>query len=247
MDLAVIWERVLEHLRGSTSAHVPAGTAWLAGALVAAAAVVVVPPVWRRVRTVVTIVHELGHAGVGILCGRRFTGLVVSRDMSGHAVTAGRPGGPGLVATTAAGYPMPVLVGAGVIAAAMAGWAGAVLLVAVVALAAGLVRARSLYTVVALVVALAVAGGVWWWGSATARAAVVAACGVVLVVGGWRQLMAVVVHGGRDDDPAVLRWLTGVPVAVWDLAFVIVCAVPTWWALGSLAPVVSDVVGTVAG
>ena len=48
-------------------------------------------PARRWGRTLVTIVHEAGHAAVGLMVGRRFLGFVVSRDLSGHAVTAGKP------------------------------------------------------------------------------------------------------------------------------------------------------------
>ena len=68
-------------------------------------------PAWRVLRLAVTLVHELGHAGAGVAVGRRFTGFVLRRDMSGHAVTVGRPKGPGMVATTWAGYPVPAVVG----------------------------------------------------------------------------------------------------------------------------------------
>ena len=60
-----------------------------------------VPAVKRGGRTLVTVVHEAGHAVVGIACGRRFQGFVVQRDMSGHAVTKGKPTGPGRILTSA--------------------------------------------------------------------------------------------------------------------------------------------------
>ena len=64
-------------------------------------------PARRWGRTLVTIVHEAGHAAVGIMVGRSFRGFVVSRDLSGHAVTAGKPPRPGRVAPPRAGYPPP--------------------------------------------------------------------------------------------------------------------------------------------
>ena len=72
-------------------------------------------PARRWGRTLVTIVHEAGHAAVGIMVGRSFRGFVVSRDLSGHAVTAGKPTGPGRVATSWAGYPAPAVLGAVVV------------------------------------------------------------------------------------------------------------------------------------
>src|SRR5699024_11568697 len=90
----------------------PAMGWWLLLALVAALGAVLLPPLWRLARLAVTIVHELGHAAVGILMGRRFTGFVVSADMSGHAITVGPRRGVGRIASTWAGYPAPAVVGA---------------------------------------------------------------------------------------------------------------------------------------
>src|SRR5699024_11577829 len=79
-------------------------------------AIIVIDPLWRIARLAVTFVHELGHAVVGILCRRRFTGFVLRGDASGHAVTRGRPRGPGRVLTAWAGYPAPAVVGAVLVA-----------------------------------------------------------------------------------------------------------------------------------
>src|SRR5690606_33271005 len=103
-----VWDRV-------TPGAAPDPGRRLVLAPAAALAAVVLGPLWRRARLAVTIVHELGHAGVGILVGRRFTGFVVSADMSGHAVTVGPRRGPGRVASTWAGYPAPALLGAALV------------------------------------------------------------------------------------------------------------------------------------
>ena len=102
------------------------------GVLWPALAILVIVLAWaparRWGRTLVTIVHEAGHAAVGLMVGRRFLGFVVSRDLSGHAVTAGKSTGPGRVATSWAGYPAPAVLGAVVVLLALNGWASAVLL-----------------------------------------------------------------------------------------------------------------------
>ena len=119
---------------------------------------------FRSSRTLVTIVHEAGHAGVGVLVGRRFRGFVVEKDLSGHAVTAGRPRGPGRIATTWAGYPAPAVLGALVVVAALGGLAGPVLVVSLLALVVLLVMSRSVRTVALVVLTIAVTGAVWWFG-----------------------------------------------------------------------------------
>ncbi len=97
----VEWQRILHQaarrLSTSLAAGDPATGRWLLVAVALAAACILVPPAWRLVRPVVTLTHELGHGLVGLLCGRRFAGFVISPDMSGHTVTVGRRTGPGAV------------------------------------------------------------------------------------------------------------------------------------------------------
>lgn len=196
--------------------------------LLAAVAAVLAPPAWRWLRVVVTVVHELGHGLVGVLCGRRFTGLVLGGDMSGHAVTVGPSRGAGRVATTWAGYPAPALAGLAGLEAAAAGWAPPLLAVTCALLLGALLRVRSVYT--ALVVALLAggAGVLWWWGSPVLQGWVVQGAGIFLVAGAWRHLAAVAVRRSSDSDPAVLARLTRVPAGLWLGSFVVVLGVVTW-------------------
>lgn len=76
-----------------------------------ALAAVAVDRVWLRARNVVTIVHEAGHAVAAKLTGRRLTGIRLHSDTSGLTASVGRPYGPGMVFTMAAGYVSPSLVG----------------------------------------------------------------------------------------------------------------------------------------
>ena len=59
----------------TTRPELVASTLWLI--VVGAVLVVALPGVWRLARLLVTLVHELGHALVGLAVGRRFTGFVV--------------------------------------------------------------------------------------------------------------------------------------------------------------------------
>lgn len=209
---------------------------WVALVLGVVAALVLLPGLWRRVRVIVTAVHELGHAAVGVVAGRRFTGLVLRRDMSGHAVTVGRSRGLGIVASTWAGYPAPALVGAGLGRLAEAGWAAPTLAGLAVALAATLVRARSLYTAVVVAALAAVCAGLWWWAPADVHGAIVLGLGCFLVAGAWRHLAAVVVDHSPGADPAVLARLTRVPAPAWMASFAVVLAGATWWLAAELGP-----------
>lgn len=185
---------------------------WLVWAAVGVGVLaVVVGPLWRATRIMVTLVHELGHAGIGILMGRRFTGFVVRADMSGHAVTVGKTRGFGLALTTWAGYPMPAAVALGLVWTAQTGWAPAVLLgVAVVCLVC-LVFVRSWSTAGTLLVVGAASGALWWWRDDARSAAVLLAVALVLLLGAWRHVFAVArVPSGSDPDVmGSLTWLPG--------------------------------------
>lgn len=209
-------------------------TSWLLAVLALTLVVVLVPGVWRVVRLGVTLVHELGHAVVGMAVGRRFTGFVVGGDASGHAVTYGPVRGPGRVVTTWAGYPAPAALGAVLAWAASRGWAAPVLTVLLLVLLLAVIRVRSLLTAAATLAALALLGVAWWAASPDVQALLLLVLAAVLVLGAWRHLAAVASSRSRASDPGVLAALTRVPSALWLLSFAAVCAAATW-VLGSVA------------
>jgi hypothetical protein len=204
--------------------------------LVVVVVVTGVPALWLRSRVVVTVVHELGHGLVGMLFGRRFTGLVLRGDMSGHAVTVGPARGAGRILSTWAGYPAPALVGAAAVQAAGAGWAPPALGATGLVLLVCLVRVRSLYTAAVMVALTVVTGILWWQGGPALQGAVVLGVGTFLVVGAWRHLGAVVAQPSSSSDPGVLARLTHLPAWTWNAGYVVVLAAASWWALrGALA------------
>ncbi|QGH70159.1 M50 family metallopeptidase [Pseudactinotalea sp. HY158] len=222
--LSEVWVRVLP----VDAPEVEARSLLLAAAV--ALAIVVIGPLWRLARLGVTLVHELGHALVGLACGRSFTGLVLRADASGHAVTRGPERGAGRALTTWAGYPAPAIAGAAAIAAATWGWAAPVLTLALVAAAAALVRARSWLTGSVTLAVTAGLGLLWWRGDDAWQAWVLIVAGGVGIVGAWRHLGAVAGSRSPTSDPAVLAWLTRVPAAVWNVSFALACGAATWFA-----------------
>ncbi len=214
----------LEPTTGEVTLTTAAVWTVLAGSLL----VVAVEPLWRVLRLAVTLVHELGHAVVGMAVGRRFTGFVLRGDMSGHAVTVGRPRGPGRVLSTWAGYPAPALVGAAMAWVAGRGWSAGLIAAVIVILLLALVRVRSALTLVVLVVALAATGALWWWRDDVLQAQLLVGAGIVLVIGAWRHLAAVATTRDRSSDPGVLASLTHVPAVLWTLSFGAVCAAGSW-------------------
>ena len=223
------WEQVWARLR--PVAPSPDGAATVLVVLAVVVAALLVPPLWRASRVLVTVVHELGHGLVGVAAGRRFTGLVLRADMSGHAVTVGPARGVGLVLSTWAGYPAPGLVGAAALHLATAGWAAPVLGVTTAVLTGSLVRVRSGYTALVMVALTLGTGALWWWGDPLLRAQALAGVGLFLLLGAWRHVGAVLRRPGRGSDPAVLARLTRVPAALWVLSFAAALGAASWWAL----------------
>ena len=229
-----LWSQVTSRLHTE-----PLSTPNASGVVVVLGAVVVVigvPALWLRSRVVVTVVHELGHGLVGMLFGRRFTGLVLRGDMSGHAVTVGPARGAGRVLSTWAGYPAPALVGAVAVQAAGAGWAPPALAATGLVLLVCLVRVRSLYTAAVMVALTVVTAALWWRGAPALQGSVVLGVGTFLVLGAWRHLGAVAAQPSASSDPGVLARLTHLPAWTWNAGYVIVLAAASWWALrGALA------------
>lgn len=199
---------------------------WIA--LTAALAAVLIEPVWRVLRLAVTLVHELGHAIVGMLVGRRFTGFVLRGDMSGHAVTVGRPRGPGRVVSTWAGYPAPAAVGTAMVWAAARGWSAPVATVVLVVLLVALLRVRSALTGLVMVAALAATAALWWWRDDALQQQVLIGTGIVLLVGAWRHLAVALRDHSRTSDAAVVAELSHLPRFLVNLSFVLALALGSW-------------------
>lgn len=212
----------------------------LVGVLVAAGIAVGWWPAWRVLRLVVTLVHELGHAAVGVLFGRRFTGFVLRADMSGHAVTVGPPRGAGVVATTWAGYPAPAVVGALLVWLAASGWSGPVLTALLLALLVALVFVRSALTALVVGGSLAVIAALWWWREDVVQQHVLIGVGVVLLVGAWRHVATVLGRVEATSDVGVLARLTGLPAPVWQVGFLLVLGLSTWVVVGEVLAVLGD-------
>ncbi|SEE67965.1 M50 family metallopeptidase [Ruania alba] len=195
---------------------------------------ILVGPLWRALRLAVTLVHELGHAVVGILAGRRFSGFVLRMDASGHAITHGPSRGFGRAVTTWAGYPAPAIVGAVAVVLSLHGWAAPVLAIAELILLGSLIRIRSFLTAVVMIAVIAGVGTLWWFADERWQAIAVLLIGVVLLLGAWRHLGAVVRDRSAGSDPGVLASLTPLPRWVWTGTFVLACGGATWWAIDSL-------------
>ncbi|AWE41739.1 MULTISPECIES: M50 family metallopeptidase [unclassified Actinobaculum] len=228
-----IWYDIAGRLQDSV--HAGAAPSLIAAGIGVGVALtaVVVPQIWKVFRVVVTLVHELGHAAVGVITGRKFAGFTVEPDMSGATATRGPSRGPGLVLTTLAGYPMPALIGALLFWLASTGRARPTLLGIALVIALVLFRARSVYTLAILLFVLATDIALWWWGEPEAAGGVVLGLGLFLLVGAWRQFCNVLFHGDNSQDPGALAARTRVPAFVWNLIIGLLLVLATDWAVHS--------------
>lgn len=231
-------EILLDRARPGSSLSLPPFGVGLAGFV--ALAGIAWRPAWQRLRLAVTLVHELGHAAIGVAVGRQFTGFVLRGDMSGHAVTRGRPQGLGLVATTWAGYPGPALVGAGLVVLAGQGWAAPATTVVLAALLVALAYVRSGLTFAVTGAALIATGALWWWRIDELQEIVLVSIGLVLLVGAWRHLGALLPRPGRGSDAGMLARLTHLPGLFWVATFAAACASATWLVIVQLGAALGE-------
>ena len=189
--------------------------------ITAALALVVVVPhrVWRLSRNVVTIAHEGGHALAALLTGRRLTGIRLHSDTSGVTVSVGKPSGPGMVLTGAAGYVTPSLLGLGYALVLEGGRITALLWISLALLFSMLVMIRNVYGAVSLLVTGAIVFAVSWFATATVQAVFAYAFTWFLLVAGVRPVFELQHKRRRrqapQSDADQLAQLTPIPGIVW--------------------------------
>lgn len=200
---------------------------WVVLAVVALAFVAVADGrLWRLTRHPITLVHEAGHAGVALACGRRLRGIRLHSDTSGLTLTSGRPSGAGMVATTAAGYVAPAFLGLGAAAAVAAGYVNATLWVLVGLLGAVAVAVRNVFGAVSVLVTGAVVVGVLLRTGPVLQGAFAHLLVAFLLLAAPRPVLEVWRTRRRRpsvvSDPDQLARLTRVPAALWVVFFLAV-------------------------
>jgi hypothetical protein len=209
------------------SAPAPPLPGWLlALSAVLAAVLVVSPALWGRSRHAVTIAHEGAHGLAALVTGRRLSGIRLHSDTSGLTVSAGRPTGPGMVLTAAAGYTGPGLFGLGAAALLAAGYAVGLLWALLALLALLLVQIRNWYGLWSVLVTGAVVFGATWWLPPEGQAAFAALATWFLLLAAPRTVVEL--HGARrrrrapDSDADQLAGLTRLPALFWVGVFLLV-------------------------
>ncbi|ROS76557.1 M50 family metallopeptidase [Cellulomonas sp. PhB143] len=228
----------------ATTPVAPPSSAVALTAAAVAAAVVLVTPVWRVARHLVTIAHEGGHGVAALLTGRRLSGIRLHSDTSGLTVSVGRPRGLGMVVTTFVGYVAPGLVGLGAAALLRQGYAVGLLWLLVALLALLLLQIRNWFGLWSVLVSGTALVLVSWFLDDDAQSAVAYAVTWFLLLGAVRPVLELQAEraGGRapGSDADALARLTHVPAIVWVGVFLLVTAgaavLGGWWILEPAAP-----------
>jgi len=198
------------------------------GSAVLALALVWLRPAWSSTRHVITVVHEGAHGVVAALAGRRLSGIRLHSDSSGVTVSRGRASGPGMIATAAAGYVGPALLGLGAATLVSTGYAVAMLWALVVGLALLLVQIRNFFGLWVVLVCGVLVVAVTGWLDVAAQVAVAHVLAWFLLIAAPRPVLELVAlrrrGGARSSDADQLGRLTPVPAPVWVVIFLAVAA-----------------------
>jgi hypothetical protein len=201
-------------------------TALVLGTAGVALLAVAVDRVWRLSRNVITIVHEAGHALVALLSGRRLTGIRLHSDTSGLTLSVGRPEGPGMVLTTAAGYVSPSLLGLLGVAVLALQRVTIALWVTVGMLLVMLFLVRNWYGALSIVVTGGIVGAIAWYASADTQAIFGHAAVWFLLFGGVRPVFELRQQRRRGRAPGSdadqLGQLTSLPGGAWVGIFTLI-------------------------
>jgi hypothetical protein len=195
---------------------------------------------WRVSRGAVTIAHEGGHAVVALLTGRTLNGIRLHSDTSGVTLSTGRPTGPGMVATAAAGYVAPSLLGLAAAAVLVAGHVTAVLTASLVFLAGMLVAVRNAYGTVSILVTGALVAAAAWVAPVGIQAAFAYTETWFLLLGGVRPIYELARRRRQRrapwSDADQLARLTRVGATAWVVAFGVVSLGALVLAVGLFVP-----------
>lgn len=201
-------------------------TNWVAAA--AAITFVIVPQAWRATRHLVTLVHEAGHAIIAVLTGRRLNGIRLHTDTSGLTVSSGRPRGPGMIATAAAGYLAPSALGLGSVALVEGGHTDWALYAGLLTLAMMLLYIRNWFGLVVVALSGAAVGILIWRAPAPTQDFAALTFAWFLLIAAPRTVIDLWSHRRRSrtrtTDADVLARLTHLPATVWNLLFLMITA-----------------------
>jgi hypothetical protein len=194
----------------------------------AALGVVVYRPSWHISRGLITVAHEGGHALVALLTRRKLQGIRLHSDTSGVTLTRGRPTGPGMIFTAAAGYVAPSLLGLGAAWLTAAGYITILLWTVLVLLACMLLMIRNVFGVVALLTIGGAVFGLSWFAPPDVQAVGAQLAAWFLLIGGIRPILELRHKRRRgrapDSDADQLARLTPFPGGLFVFLFLLISA-----------------------
>lgn len=242
--LRQIWDR-------ATSAQPAPSTGVVIACALVAALLVAVPVTWRGVRMLVTITHEGGHGVAALLTGRRLRGIRLHADTSGLTVSSGRPRGPGMVVTLAAGYLGPAIVGLAATALLLAGYALGVLWAFVLLLALLLLQIRNLYGLAVVIGCAAVLVALSWYLSPGSQSVVAYVLTWLLLIAAPKPVLELARQRRRgashNSDADQLARLTRLPATGWIGLFLVANLAGLVLAVTWLLPGMAKAAGTWLG
>lgn len=198
----------------------------LVGTFLAAVALAAVRPVWEVTRHAVTIVHEGAHGLAAALSGRRLAGIRLHSDSSGVTVSSGRAKGPGMVATAAAGYLGPAVLGLACAGLLATGHAVAVLWLLLLCLALLLLQIRNFFGLAAVLLSGVVVYVATWQLDERAQVAAAYLVTWFLLIAAPRPVVELQSARRRGRAPGSdadqLARLTRLPGLVWVGIFLVV-------------------------
>ncbi|MFC4056948.1 M50 family metallopeptidase [Planomonospora corallina] len=181
---------------------------------------------WQISRGLVTIAHEGGHALVALLTRRKLQGIRLHSDTSGVTLTRGRPTGPGMILTAAAGYVAPSLLGLGGALLTSSGRVAVLIAVVIALLVCMLVVIRNLFGAVSLLAVGGALAALTWYAPAEVDAVIAYLAVWFLLFGGVRPILELgrKRRHGRvpDSDADQLARLTFLPAGFWVVFFLLV-------------------------
>lgn len=242
--LAQVW-------RGATSTQERPAPEVVLGLALVALALVVVKAVWPVTRLMITITHEGAHGLAALLTGRRLRGINLNRDTSGFTVSQGKPRGPGMVITLAAGYLGPAVVGLAAALLLADGRALGLLWLIVVMLGLMLLQIRNGYGFLILFGAGAAMVAVSWFLPATVQSAIAYLITWVLLIAAPKPVLELIAQRCRGRTPTSdvdqLKRLTKIPGALWSGLFLLANLAGLGVGLVLLVPSVFALFGAPAG
>lgn len=209
-------------------------------ALLWAAGMCLIPPVWRLFSIFVALVHEVGHATAALSAGHQNISIFVYRETHGK-FESDAPGARGLRWAVFWGYPVPALVGAGLFCAALAGWAPLALAVGTVALLYSLTIMRNRFGFLFALGCFAAAVALVWLPSPAVAGHVALFLGAALLVAAIRDFFMVWSFGPEDVEgaaPSDAHTLakSGAPAGFWLTLFAGSIAASWYGAIAAAAP-----------